>query len=107
MFALYRRFLRNLSPGIHRRAIVHLWPSEENKLEEANRSVSDQLQPGNKALSSGVYKVIHARQHAESHYVILLFGEILPPCMECLQAVRFELAVSAVHVNAHPRFARV
>jgi len=69
--------------------------------------VSDQLQPGSKAFCSGVYKAIHARQHAESHYVILLFGEIFPPCTECSQAVRFELAVAAVHVNAHPRFARV
>ena len=69
--------------------------------------MSDQLQPGSKSFCSGVYKVIHARQHAESHYVILLFGEIFPPCTECSQAVRFELAVSAVHVNAHPRFARV
>ena len=69
--------------------------------------MSDQLQPGSKAFCSGVYKAIHARQHAESHYVILLFGEIFPPCTECSQAVRFELAVAAVHVNAHPRFARV
>jgi hypothetical protein len=96
-----------LSPEVRRRAKEQVWQPEEGRLEEANRSMSDQLQPGNKAFCSGVYKVIHARQHAESHYVILLFGEIFPPCMECSQAVRFELAIAAVHANAHPRFARV
>ncbi|HXY07887.1 MAG TPA: hypothetical protein VEI52_08525 [Terriglobales bacterium] len=69
--------------------------------------MSDELHPGNKALCSGLYKVIHARQHAESHYVIVLFGETFPSCTECSHHVRFELAMSAVHVNAHPHFARV
>jgi hypothetical protein len=76
-------------------------------LRRKSRLMSDELQPGNKALCSGVYKVIHARQHAESHYVIVLFGGIFPPCLECSQHVRFELAVSTVHVNARPHFARV
>jgi hypothetical protein len=69
--------------------------------------MSDELQPGNRALRSGVYKVIHAQQHAESHYVIVLLGEIFPPCVECSYQVRFELAIPAVHVKAHPHFARV
>ena len=68
--------------------------------------MSDELQPGNKAFCSGVYKVIHAQQHAESHYVIVLVGEIFPACVECSHQVRFELAISAVHVDRHPHFVR-
>jgi len=30
------------------------------------------------ALSSGVYKAIHANNHAPSHFVIALRGEIFP-----------------------------
>jgi hypothetical protein len=63
-------------------------------------------QPGNKASHSGLFRVIHAQQHAPEHYVTVLYGETFRPCKECLNKVRFEGAISAVHVNAHP-FSRV
>lgn len=37
------------------------------------------LRPGNKVQLSGVYKVIHGREHAAPHYVTVLFGDISPP----------------------------
>jgi hypothetical protein len=64
------------------------------------------FEPGSGAPSSGVYNVIHARQHAQPHYVTALYGDTLPPCQECSIKVRFELAMPAVHVNAHPLFTR-
>ncbi|HEY3131026.1 MAG TPA: hypothetical protein VGL91_16345, partial [Acidobacteriota bacterium] len=33
------------------------------------------FRPGNIAPHSGVYRATHAQQHAEPHYVTLLFGE--------------------------------
>ena len=36
------------------------------------------FRPGNKAPRSGVYKVTHAQQHAEPHYVTLLFADTFP-----------------------------
>jgi hypothetical protein len=61
-------------------------------------------QPGNKAPHSGLFKVVHAQQHTPEHYVTVLYGETFPPCKECLNKVRFEGVISAVHMNAHPFF---
>jgi hypothetical protein len=61
---------------------------------------------GDKAPRSGVYKVVHARDHVEAHYALALFGDRFPSCLECSDQVRFELALGVVHVNAHPAFYR-
>jgi hypothetical protein len=64
------------------------------------------FRPGTEVLSTGVYKAVHARQHAPAHYVIALSGETFPTCSECSTEVRFELAISATHVMSHPQFSR-
>lgn len=69
--------------------------------------MSELLRPGAKVQLSGVYKTIHGQQHAEPHYVTALFGDTFPLCLTCTRQVRFELAMSAAHVNAHPHFQRV
>jgi hypothetical protein len=61
---------------------------------------------GDKAPSSGVYKVMHHEDHAQPHYVTVLHGDIFPICQQCFNKVRFEVAMPAVHVNAHPLFYR-
>src|SRR5438034_11769939 len=43
------------------------------------------FRPGNIAPHSGVYRATHAQQHAEPHYVTLLFGETFPPLPDMLQ----------------------
>src|SRR5437016_11045748 len=62
------------------------------------------LEPGLKAPSSGIFKVIHAKNHTPTHYVTALYGETLPRCHQCLAGVRFELVIRAVHVKAHSLF---
>jgi hypothetical protein len=64
------------------------------------------FEAGNRAPSSGVYKVVHGRQHVEPHHVTVLYGDTFPACLECLHRVRFELAIPAAHINAHPLFMR-
>ena len=68
--------------------------------------MNEVFRPGIKAHLSGVYKVVHDREHVRAHYVTMLFGDTFPPCLKCSNAVRFELAISAVHANAHPHFQR-
>jgi hypothetical protein len=65
------------------------------------------LRSGGKVQRSGIYKAIHAQQHAEPHYVTVLSGDMLPSCLTCSMQIRFELAIPADHVNAHPHFRRV
>ena len=39
------------------------------------------LEPGDRAPSSGLYKVVHAGQHALPHYVTALYGDTFPACL--------------------------
>lgn len=60
--------------------------------------------PREKAPSSGLYVVTHPDKHAEKHYVTVLQGDAFPSCLGCSHRVRFELAISAAYVYAHPLF---
>jgi hypothetical protein len=62
------------------------------------------FEAGDRAPSSGIYKAVHANLHAEPHYVTALYGDTFPACQKCSRKIRFELAISAVHLNAHPLF---
>jgi hypothetical protein len=64
------------------------------------------LEPGDRVPSSGLYKVVHAGRHAQSHYVTALYGDTFPACLECLNGVRFELTIVAGYIRAHPLFIR-
>lgn len=66
--------------------------------------MADMFRAGDSAPCSGVFKVIHSLHHAEPHYVIALYRDTFPPCVECTDEVRFELAIAAVYVKTHPAF---
>jgi len=68
--------------------------------------VSSIFRTGDKAPCSGIYKAVHAARHGESHYVTAVFGDVFPACLECSDQEQFELAMSSVHVHAHPYFNR-
>jgi len=61
---------------------------------------------GQKVPTTGVYETVHAHEHVPAHYVTALSGDTFPACLECSDEVRFELALSAIHVRAHPQFMR-
>jgi len=62
------------------------------------------LEPGERAVFTGLYKAVHADGHLPPHYVIALQGDAFPHCTQCADRVRFELAVSARHVHADAQF---
>jgi hypothetical protein len=68
--------------------------------------MADVIKPGDKALFSGIYQVTHGKHHAEPHLVTVVYGEVFPACVICRDKVQFELAMSAVYVNAHRHFRR-
>ncbi len=68
--------------------------------------MSEILRPGDRVRTTGIYKVIHGDQHYPTHHITALYGDLFPNCLGCSDSVQFELAMSAVHVNAHPQFIR-
>ncbi len=53
-------------------------------------AVKKSLSPGDQVGLSGVYRVVHA-EHRPDHFVIVLSGDILPPCRLCGGKVTFHI----------------
>jgi hypothetical protein len=66
--------------------------------------MADVLQAGESVTFSGVYKVVHSGQQSEAYYVLALRGATFPGCLRCADQVKFQLALSAIHVVTRPFF---
>jgi len=47
---------------------------------------------------SGIYEVIHDRDHREAHEVVMISGERFPDCETCKEKVRFRLIRTAPYI---------
>jgi hypothetical protein len=59
---------------------------------------SDVYKPGDIVKSSGIYRVIHDKQHAETHEITAIHGKKFPPCNHCGHHPRFVQVRSAQHI---------
>lgn len=78
----------------------------QDRTEQGESGMPEVFRAGEKVPTTGVYKTVHAHEHVPAHYVTALFGDTFPACSECSDEVRFQLAMSAIHVKAHPQFRR-
>ncbi len=67
-------------------------------------SIGDAFGPGEKVPHSGIYKVMHDRQHAAMHEVTCVFGKVFPACKGCGKDAKFKLVRKAQHVEVHLYF---
>ena len=47
---------------------------------------------------SGIYEVIHAREHRAAHEAVMLAGDAFPACDTCDRDVRFRLVRTAPYI---------
>jgi len=47
---------------------------------------------------SGIYEVLHDREHREAHEVVMISGENFPDCETCKEKVRFRLVRTAPYI---------
>jgi hypothetical protein len=47
---------------------------------------------------SGIYEVLHDREHRESHEVVMISGDRFPDCETCNDKVRFRLVRTAPYI---------
>lgn len=64
----------------------------------------DTFKPGQKVPNSGIYRVVHDKNHASAHEVTCVYQEPFPPCNHCGHGVRFELVRAAIHIKSHEHF---
>jgi hypothetical protein len=53
---------------------------------------------GEAVRQSGIYEVMHDRDHREAHEVVMISGERFPDCETCKEKVRFRLIRTAPYI---------
>ena len=53
---------------------------------------------GDTVRQSGIYEVIHDRNHRDAHEVVMISGEHFPDCETCKEKVRFRLVRTAPYI---------
>lgn len=66
--------------------------------------MADIYKPGDKVPASGIYRVVHDKNHVQEHEVTVVFGEHFPPCKGCGHHPRFSLVKAAKHIKNHESF---
>ncbi len=64
----------------------------------------EMFKPGDKVPRSGIYKVVHDKNHHEAHEVTVIYGSKFPPCNHCGEHPRFVLVRFAKHILQHEHF---
>lgn len=63
------------------------------------RSAADRnFRPGDTVRQSGIYEVLHDREHRDTHEVVMISGDQFPPCETCRDKVRFKLIRAATYI---------
>ncbi|WP_146767995.1 hypothetical protein [Mesorhizobium atlanticum] len=65
--------------------------------------IGDVFKPGDKVPNSGIYKVLHDKNHVQEHEVTCVFGKPFPPCRGCSHP-RFKLLRVAQHIDNNEHF---
>lgn len=69
-------------------------------------NIGDEFKPGQKVPHSGIYKVVHDKNHAAEHEVTCVYDKVFPPCKGCGQHPRFILLRAAQHVDSNENFSK-
>jgi hypothetical protein len=59
---------------------------------------SRRYRSGDVVRQSGIYEVIHDREHRETHEVVMISGTHFPDCETCKEKVRFRLVRTAPYI---------
>ena len=62
------------------------------------RRNGETFRSGDIVKQSGIYEVLHDREHRAVHDVVMLAGYVFPPCETCDQKVRFRLVRTAPYI---------
>lgn len=62
------------------------------------RPNSRRFRAGEVVRQSGIYEVMHDRDHREAHEVVMISGESFPDCETCKEKVRFRLIRTAPYI---------
>lgn len=72
--------------------------STKNSGHSGPRRDGRRYRPGDTIRQSGIYEVIHDREHRETHEAVMIGGQRFPDCETCKDKVRFRLIRTAPYI---------
>lgn len=70
----------------------------KNSGHSGSRSGGRRHRSGEVVRQSGIYEVLHDREHRQAHEVVMISGERFPDCETCKEKVRFQLIRTAPYI---------
>ncbi len=70
----------------------------KNSGHGGNQPAARRYRSGDTVRQSGIYEVIHDRNHREAHEVVMISNERFPDCETCKEKVRFRLVRTAPYI---------
>ena len=86
------------SSRVQRREFQLQSASFKNPEHSGRRSDDRKYRAGDSVRQSGIYEVVHDRDHREVHEVVMIGGEHFPDCETCKDKVRFRLVRTAPYI---------
>lgn len=62
------------------------------------RGNGEAFRAGETVRQSGIYEVVHDGDHRAAHDVVMLAGDVFPPCETCAERARFRLVRTAPYI---------
>jgi hypothetical protein len=88
-----------LRVGAQKKIVFHLQAAGiKNPEHGGSRPNSRRHRSGEVVRQSGIYEVIHDREHREAHEVVMISGENFPDCETCKEKVRFRSIRTAPYI---------
>jgi hypothetical protein len=93
------RRVTGLTAAPQRRLIFHLQAAGiKNPDHGGLRPGSRRHRSGDVVRQSGIYEVVHDREHREAHEVVMISGAHFPDCETCKEKVSFRLIRTAPYI---------
>lgn len=86
------------SAGPTRKAFRAQAEDRKSSRHGGSRPNGRRYRSGEVVRQSGIYEVIHDREHREAHEVVMISGEYFPDCETCKEKVRFSLVRTAPYI---------
>jgi hypothetical protein len=93
-----RSGVAGLSTASARRLAFRAQGGIKNSGHSGDRPTTRRYCAGETVRQSGIYEVIHDREHREAHEVVMISGEHFPDCETCKEKVRFRLVRTAPYI---------
>lgn len=92
------RFAATRNNSSRQEILFGLQATIKNSGHGGDRPSTRRYRSGDTVRQSGIYEVIHDRNHRESHEVVMISGEHFPDCETCKEKVRFRMVRTAPYI---------